>query len=291
MKLTVLDDNHTYIDQYYLGEPAFSVLIEDGDQTILFDTGYSDVVLRNAEKMGIDLKKLDKIILSHGHIDHAQGLKYLADAVDLTNVELIAGPGTFDPKHLDGRYLGAPFTLSEISRLMKVTLTDRPLQISEHVTYAGRIPRTIPFETVRPVGTVIRDGLEKPDDLAEESALYLDTADGIFVLTGCSHCGICNIVDHAQSVTGCPDVAGILGGFHLFRTGERLDRTIEYFMNRRVQELYPCHCVNFKCKAAIHAVKPIHEVGVGMSLTLEDGETGHNAGQSKHDMNQGGVHD
>ena len=58
IRLTVLDENHTYIEQFYLGEPAFSVLVEDGDEKILFDAGYSDVVIRNAETMGIDLNKL-----------------------------------------------------------------------------------------------------------------------------------------------------------------------------------------------------------------------------------------
>ena len=53
MKLTVLTDNHTYIDQYYLGEPAFSCWLEADGKRVLFDTGYSDVFLRNARAMGI----------------------------------------------------------------------------------------------------------------------------------------------------------------------------------------------------------------------------------------------
>lgn len=57
MKLTVLVDNNTYIDRYYLGEPALSFYIEDGGDKILFDTGYSDAFIRNAEKMGIDLER------------------------------------------------------------------------------------------------------------------------------------------------------------------------------------------------------------------------------------------
>jgi len=51
-------DNNTYIDQYYLGEPAFSVYIEDGAEKILFDTGYSDAFLRNAEQMQVDMNAL-----------------------------------------------------------------------------------------------------------------------------------------------------------------------------------------------------------------------------------------
>lgn len=48
MKLTVLVDNNTYIDQYYLGEPAVSYYIEIDDMKILFDTGYSHICIQNA---------------------------------------------------------------------------------------------------------------------------------------------------------------------------------------------------------------------------------------------------
>ena len=92
MKLTILMDNNTYIDQYYLGEPAFSVYIEDGAEKILFDTGYSDAFLRNAEQMRVDMNALTYIVLSHGHNDHSRGLTFLWDKYDLKNVKLVAHP-------------------------------------------------------------------------------------------------------------------------------------------------------------------------------------------------------
>jgi metal-dependent hydrolase (beta-lactamase superfamily II) len=52
-------------------EPGLSFLIETAGKKILFDTGYSDLFLANAEKMGIDLRELDFIVLSHGHLDHS----------------------------------------------------------------------------------------------------------------------------------------------------------------------------------------------------------------------------
>lgn len=60
MKLTVLVDNNTLIDQYFLGEPAVSYYIEDENERILFDTGYSDVLIHNANKLHIDLNKITK---------------------------------------------------------------------------------------------------------------------------------------------------------------------------------------------------------------------------------------
>ena len=58
MKLTVLTDNHTFIDQYYLGEPALCFLIETDGRKLLLDTGYSNVCLRNSQAMGIDLAQV-----------------------------------------------------------------------------------------------------------------------------------------------------------------------------------------------------------------------------------------
>lgn len=68
MKLKVLEDNNTFIDEYYLGEPGVSYYIEDGDEKILFDTGYSSVILKNASKMNIDLNKINKLVISHGGV-------------------------------------------------------------------------------------------------------------------------------------------------------------------------------------------------------------------------------
>lgn len=76
MKLKVLLDNNTYIDEYYLAEPAVSYYIEDEENKILFDTGYSDIFIKNAKKMNINLENLNKLVISHGHNDHTGGLEH-----------------------------------------------------------------------------------------------------------------------------------------------------------------------------------------------------------------------
>ena len=64
----------TITDRYFSGEPGLSFLIETEGQKILFDTGYSDLFLKNAQKMGENLLDLDFVVLSHGHLDHTGGL-------------------------------------------------------------------------------------------------------------------------------------------------------------------------------------------------------------------------
>ena len=67
MKLVVLVDNNTLNDKYYIGEPAVSYYIEVDGKKVLFDTGYSDVFIRNARKMNINVDNIDAIAISHGH--------------------------------------------------------------------------------------------------------------------------------------------------------------------------------------------------------------------------------
>ncbi len=78
MELTVIVDNNTYIDKYFLAEPALSFYMEDAGTRLLFDAGYSDVFLRNVGKMDVELEKLTHIVISHGHNDHTGGLSYLS---------------------------------------------------------------------------------------------------------------------------------------------------------------------------------------------------------------------
>jgi len=74
MKIHILVDNNTLIDRYFQGEPGVSYYIEDENMNILFDAGYSDVFIKNARKMQLDLYNIDTIVISHGHLDHTWGL-------------------------------------------------------------------------------------------------------------------------------------------------------------------------------------------------------------------------
>ena len=62
MKITVLTENNSRIDNYLLSEPGLSLLIEAKDKKILFDTGYSDVFIKNAETLGLDIGYITHIV-------------------------------------------------------------------------------------------------------------------------------------------------------------------------------------------------------------------------------------
>lgn len=269
MKLRVLVDNCTLIDQYYLGEPAVSYYLEIDGLRILFDTGYSDIVLRNAGAMGINLGGLTHIVLSHGHNDHTRGLRFLRERFDLTGVELVAHPGCFRPKWMDGLDIGAPFGASEAAAGFRYLPQTGPYALSENCVFLGEIPTLHAFEKRGSFGrTLDASGVETVDLVPEDSALACRVKDGLFLITGCSHSGICNIVDYARQVLREDRVAGIIGGFHLFDVDGRLKRTIDRLEEISPKVLYPCHCVSLRAKAEMMKSLPVEEVGVGLTISL-----------------------
>ena len=82
--------------------------------------------------------------------------------------------------------------------------------------FLGEIPRVNDFENKKPVGEhCLTDGWHD-DYVLDDSALVYKQKDGIYIITGCSHAGICNIAEYAKQVTGCSVIKSIIGGLHLF---------------------------------------------------------------------------
>lgn len=144
MKLVVLADNNTYIDQYYLAEPALSIYIENGDKKYLFDTGYSDVYLKNAERLGIELESLDAVIISHGHNDHTGGLAFYPKKQK--KPLLIAHPGIMEAKKADGLCISLPVSEAYLQERFIFKLTKEPLWLDDQLVFLGEIPRVNDFE-------------------------------------------------------------------------------------------------------------------------------------------------
>jgi 7,8-dihydropterin-6-yl-methyl-4-(beta-D-ribofuranosyl)aminobenzene 5'-phosphate synthase len=278
MKLTVLADNNTLIDHYLTGEPGLSFLIETEDRKILFDTGYSDVFVRNAQKMEISLFDLDYVILSHGHLDHTWGLvhlvKHFTEAVieikQVRHPELVAHPWCFYPKPKPPLgNSGSLLTEAEAGHWFPMKLSRTPLWLTNNLVFLGEIEQIFDFEHVEPGKRkiIMPDGRTEPDQLRDDSALACRTPDGLVIITGCSHAGICNIVEYARKVCGDNRVRDIIGGLHLLDPGaEHLEKTCRYLGSLGLEALHACHCTSLSSKIALAGYCPVREVGSGMKL-------------------------
>lgn len=266
MRIRVLMDNHTEIDVYYLGEPAVSYWIEIEDKRFLLDCGYSDAFLKNAQAMGIHITDLDTIILSHGHNDHTGGLSLLLEENFKNIPTLLAHPDALLPKQMEHLDIGMPCEARSLAQKCHLHLTKEPYWLTQKLVFLGEIPRQVPFEPPMSIGTTCQNGQKQPDFLADDTALAYVGKEGLYIITGCSHAGICNIIQYAKQLTGCKKVCGLLGGLHLFDLDERSQKTIDFLAKEQIETLYPCHCTSFAVRAALHAKTPVQEVGVGLCL-------------------------
>ncbi len=277
MELTVLVDNNTIIDRYLKGEPGLSFLIEENNKKILFDTAYSEIFIENAIKMDYDLLDIDYIVLSHSHLDHTWGLNHLIKYYTEINIEgrenkkfkLITHPDTFKTRTLgDYKEVGTMISEKKIKQHCQLKLSKDPVWFMDDIVFLGEIERNNDFEAQEPIGKVV-DGEQKKDDyVIEDSAIVYKKEEGLVVITGCSHAGICNIIEKAKRVCNEERIIDVIGGFHMLNPSEKqLAGTVKYMEKLQPEVIHPCHCTDFATRAELANVVNVEEVGTGLKLT------------------------
>ena len=279
MDLIVLVDNNTLIDRYLTAEPGLSILIEDENMTAVFDLGYSDLFLKNAEKLGKDLSGLDFLVLSHSHLDHTWGLdsfiRYLTErtieGLTVNHPKLVAHPDVFSSVRVGNLVeIGCLVSKEKAGRHMELILSKTPVNLTSRLVFLGEIPRQTTFEGQTPIGIKQTPDGPVPDLILDDSALVYKSDQGLVIITGCSHAGICNIVSYAQKVCGQERIADIIGGFHLLNpSAAQMAGTLNYFSQINPLAVHACHCTDLDSKVALAGVAPLKEVGVGLSLHFD----------------------
>ncbi len=259
MKLTILTENAA--GGNFSAEHGLSYLVEYDNQKILLDTGHSDVFLKNAKLLDINLDEIETIVLSHGHWDHGNGLKYLK------NKKLICHPGSFIKRYRKGdtENIGLDSTFEELKDRFNIVLSKVPYSISDKIIFLGEIPRLNSFESK---ATTFVDENQNNDFVIDDSALAITVDDELVVVSGCSHSGICNIVEYAKSVSGIEKVKAVFGGFHLKEINKQTKETINYFKRNGIKEIHPSHCTELPALAAFFNEFKIKQVKTGMVFNL-----------------------
>lgn len=242
MKITILNDN--IAGRWCHAEHGLSYLIE-ADRTILFDTSSSDLIAYNAKIMKIDLQEINTIVLSHGHNDHTGGLMLFEGQ------QLICHPDTFLKRYRksDHTELGIKWAEAEIRLRFNLETSREPVQLSNQIYFLGEIPRLTSFESKQ---TAFRKDDGTDDFVIDDSGLAIITSNGLVVVSGCAHSGICNMTIQAMKVTGIKKVHTIIGGFHLQNDDAETQLTMDWMKSIKVEQVIPSHCTSFSAQTAIY---------------------------------------
>ena len=255
-KITTLCENNIgHGSQNLMGEHGLSFFVEADDRCILFDTGQNLGLANNARVLGIDLGRIDTVVLSHGHYDHSSGLKSLLDCNN--SFTLCAHPDVFGPK-LRGagenhKYIGIPVDRQLLEdNGVTIKLDKDSVSIAPGIVTTGEIALENTFEAVEPEFYLKTGADYPPDTLADDRALILDTAKGLVVLLGCSHRGVVNTLNHITRITGRNSIYGILGGLHLGKASEeKLAKIVGHLRGFGLEKIGLGHCTGPKAFVAL----------------------------------------
>ncbi len=267
-------------------------------RTIMLDYGYSqNVLFNNMELLGIDPRKLDAMIVSHGHYDHFGGLMGFLDkyrSVLPSGVKLYAG----GEDNFCRRYNGAPGQFSDFGALdrrelaarnITPVLADKPAVVVNHAFTTGPIKRRsiervlpnthVEFGVKNGVGCDVGQylsadmaGKTVPDEhLHEHATCYNIKGKGLVVISSCGHAGIVNSVRQAQEVSGVEKVHAIVGGFHLGPAPkDYLTQVVAEIKKLNPDVLIPMHCsgLNFVQEARAQMPENVLVTTTGSMITF-----------------------
>jgi 7,8-dihydropterin-6-yl-methyl-4-(beta-D-ribofuranosyl)aminobenzene 5'-phosphate synthase len=249
---------------------GFSALVEHDGKRILFDTGNNATIFEhNVKAMGIDLTKLDFVVISHRHADHATGLRYVLKVNPNVTVYVPAdGSNGFGGVPFPKTYLRADESLPEKMRYFGGT-------DPEHFT-SGKLYDTGNFVAVNetteilPGMFLLRTVSQKKGTLElPELTLAIKRPNGLLLVDGCSHSGIEAILEAASAVDARTEI--VFGGLHLVTTPvEEIDALVENLKTKwKVQRIAPGHCTGEPAFARLKKAYGENYLYAGLGTKIE----------------------
>lgn len=258
MKIQVLSENTSVSDKYG-SEHGLSLYIETDKHKLLFDTGASGLFAKNAQKMGLDLTKIDTAVISHGHYDHGGGLTTFLQINSSAKVYL--HQKAFE-KHFASRAGGIKADIGLDEALLSSErfvwcgdscFIDENLELFSGVKAARFVPSGNKDLWMQAGDTLVQD------TFAHEQNLIIRQGGKTLLIAGCAHNGIINIIDAFKVRTGhLPDY--VMGGFHLYSLSSRQSEApaivdeIGGILLETHAHYYTCHCTGIESYQRLKAV-------------------------------------
>ena len=264
MKITVLTENTKLKNSDLTAEHGISLFIEKYGSKILFDMGgLQESAIKNASKLGIDMRKVDAVIISHGHDDHTGGLLKFFQINHKAPVYLKKEAlGSYYSKRPEGeKYIGIDSKITEKYH-ERLHFVHKTLEISQNVFIMPSIPKEFAIPSSNRVLFKKINGKLVMDDFKHELFMVIENNNDLTVLTGCGHSGIKNIINTAKKVFHDKKIAAVIGGLHLqagartFEVAEKeeIEEIAKWLKLEVAGQIYTGHCTG---ERAMNLMQPI----------------------------------
>ena len=230
---------------------GLSFYVETSKHKLLVDLGPSEAALHNAKELGIDLSKVDTVVLSHGHYDHSGGIMPFAninsEACIYMQESADADYYADDGERAEGeryRYIGIDKAIAELPQAVKIKGDHRIDDELDLFTIKKR-SHDLPFTNKRLL--IKENGELRRDDFVHEQYLVISEGDKKILISGCAHNGILSILDAFKEKYGAePDM--VISGFHLMKKTGYTDDELRQIISigtelmRYSTKFVTCHC-------------------------------------------------
>ena len=244
------------------------------------DAGQTELLLENAQKLGIDLTAVDTVVLSHGHYDHGGGILPFAKINPDAKIyvpEAAFGEYYSVNKAGEPHYIGLAAEIRELSQVVKVS-AEGIYKIDEELSIFSGIgsKHPIPSANQRLKKKAGEDLVQ--DDFAHEQCLVIREGIKSILLSGCAHHGILNILDRYRELYGGePDV--VISGFHMMRRHGYSDEDINVIIDTALAlrqyktVFYTGHCTGVEPYNAMKKLMGdrLHYVHSGDEIRVQTG--------------------
>ncbi len=256
VSITVICDNYVFGHLGAVAEHGLSIFLETDSGSYLLDTGQGKGVVNNALVLGLDLRTIRGIILSHHHWDHTGGLPLVLDWIKTADV--YAHPGlfreSFSVKGEQARAIGVPHTRSFLEGKGATFRFDAGFrEIQPGLWLTGEVPRRTDYETGDPNLMVKSNGGYVQDILPDDQSVVLETQKGLIVVLGCCHSGIINTLSYIMEKMGRRRIHAVIGGTHLGPVSDaQREKSIAALKAFDIERLGVSHCTGLKtsCRLA-----------------------------------------